>query len=54
MNSMREVNFERFCPECKHFNKSENEEPCDECTNACIRMFSQRPLRFEKEDQNGN
>ena len=42
------IDFEKYCKECKHESKKENEEPCDECLATPAREYSHKPIFFEK------
>lgn len=44
---MKEVNFFRYCAACKHINKGESEEPCDECLDQPVNEYSHKPIHFE-------
>ena len=41
------VSFKDFCPKCKHWNKAENEEPCNECLGVGGNKFTCAPVKFE-------
>lgn len=49
----KEVLFGKFCPECEFAEKSENEEPCDECLEQFYNQDSHKPVKF-KEKSNGD
>lgn len=48
------VEFEKYCPTCKYFNTTrneetqENEEPCNECLEIPARTDSRRPECYEE------
>lgn len=44
------VNFDLYCPACKHFNKNQNEEPCDTCLSVPARKDSRKPEKWEEPD----
>lgn len=50
------VEFDKYCKNCKYFNKAEEEEPCCECLNNPVNEDSHKPLYFEekKEDSPKN
>lgn len=41
------VNFEEYCPQCKHELNKEHEEPCDECLMEPVNQYSHKPVKFE-------
>lgn len=45
----KEVKFEQYCKKCKHYNKKEDEEPCDECLSNPTNLYSHKPINFEEE-----
>ena len=44
----KEVLFDEFCKTCKHFKKSEIEEPCCECLTVPANEYSQKPVKWEE------
>lgn len=44
------VDFKKYCEKCKHFKKKEVEEPCDECLENPVNLFSHKPTKFEEPD----
>lgn len=48
-DSYKEVRFDLYCKKCKHCNKKEDEEPCDECLNNPVNLYSHKPINFEEE-----
>ena len=44
----KEVRFDQYCKKCKHCNKKEDEEPCDECLEACMNEGTNRPRLWEE------
>lgn len=45
------VEFMEWCHKCKHVDKAEIEEPCDECISVAAREFSHKPLKFEAKEE---
>ena len=41
------VEFEKYCPKCKHWKKKEDEAPCRDCVSVAARAFSHKPEKFE-------
>ena len=46
--SIKEVRFDIYCQKCKHYSKSEKEDPCWDCLDQGWNEDSHRPLRFEE------
>ena len=44
----KEVRFDKYCKDCKHKKKKENESPCDECLSEPTKLYSQIPVKYEK------
>lgn len=50
MEQMHLIEFDMYCPACKHYNKDQNEEPCCECLKVPARENSRKPERWEEAD----
>ena len=46
------VEFEQWCPRCKHEDTPGTEEPCNECLSIPARMGSRKPEKWEAKDDN--
>lgn len=42
------VYFEEYCPKCEHYKKSESEDPCWECLDNPVNVWSHKPIKFEE------
>lgn len=47
-DSYKEVYYHKYCKDCVHFEKKENEEPCSECLEKPTNYATDRPVKFEK------
>lgn len=48
----KEVRYDVYCPNCKHYEKSEAEDPCYECLDQGWNENTHRPIYYEeKEDK---
>ena len=47
----KEVRFDQYCQKCKHCNKKEDEEPCYECLNNPVNLYSHKPINFEEKEK---
>lgn len=45
--SYKEVYFGQYCKKCKHVDTKEDEEPCEECLNYPVNLYSHKPVKFE-------
>ena len=43
----REVRFDKYCETCKHKNKNEKEDPCNECLEYGYNTESEKPVNYE-------
>ena len=50
-DNYKEVRFDQYCQKCKHYNKNEDEEPCDECLNNPVNLYSHKPINFEEKEK---
>lgn len=46
----KEVRFDLYCPKCKHEKTDEGEDPCHECLNNGVNVYSRKPMNFEGKD----
>lgn len=46
----KEVYFGEYCQTCKHEKKSETDEPCDDCLNEPVNLYSHKPIKWEEKD----
>lgn len=46
--NMKEVYFEKYCKTCRHEQKAEYEEPCDDCLEESVNLYSHKPVRWEE------
>lgn len=44
----RMVDFEKWCPKCKHNDIAENTIPCAYCMETSIRDYTDKPEKFEE------
>jgi len=42
------VEFEKYCIDCKYYDKPETEEPCRECISTAARLYSHKPAHFKE------
>ena len=47
----KEVDYKTYCPKCDHYEKNEDESPCDHCLSRPFREGSHRPAYFKSEDE---
>ena len=47
-DGMKFVNFDEYCEFCKHFNKAETDEPCNECLAEPVNFYSHKPVKYEE------
>lgn len=45
------VDFDRYCSQCKYFEKTEDEHPCDRCLTVPAREGTRKPLHFKEKDR---
>lgn len=41
------VNFFEYCAKCKHEEKLDKVEPCNECLDNPVNQHSDKPVKFE-------
>lgn len=50
-NSEKIVDFHRYCQFCIHFEKGENEAPCDDCLAHPTNTYSEQPVRYDANER---
>ena len=48
--SYKEVYFDRYCRSCKHKEINESAEPCHDCLNEPVNVYSHKPVMYEKSE----
>lgn len=48
VNKQKIVLFDKYCPICKHYKKTEDEDPCWECLDDPVNVWSHKPVRFKE------
>lgn len=49
-NDHKIVFFDIYCKDCKHSEKNETEDPCNECVSYTVNINSHKPINFEKKE----
>ena len=49
-NSYKEVYFDQYCKTCKHKELPEDKDPCDDCLNEPVNIYSHKPVKWEKDE----
>lgn len=47
----KEVYFGHYCKRCKHWELSEDKDPCDECLANPANLYSHKPIKFEEKSK---
>lgn len=50
-NEYREVDFERYCANCKYQRNEETDSPCDECLEEPVNLYSTKPTKWEQKGE---
>ena len=45
------VDYDIYCPKCKHKDLDSAEDPCDECLGQPWNTDSRKPVNFEEEEK---
>ena len=45
------VNYNLYCPNCKHSNRREYEDPCFDCLDEPYNDGSRVPVKFEEKEK---
>lgn len=44
----KEVYFHEYCKKCEHSKVKNHEEPCNECLENPVNLYTHRPVKFEE------
>lgn len=47
----KEVHFHDYCVNCKYYDRKEEEDPCFECLENPVNLYSHKPLKFKKSEK---
>lgn len=47
-SELKEVRFDTWCQKCRHRNKNEAQDPCNECLEIGMREGSAKPENWEE------
>lgn len=50
----KEVRFDIYCRKCIHFDKLEGEDPCFDCLDEPVNVYSRKPIRFVEDETKGD
>ena len=48
--SYKEVYFDQYCKTCEHEKLKEIDDPCDECLNNPVNLYSHKPVNYKKKE----
>lgn len=46
----KEVYYSQYCPTCKHRDLPEDKDPCHECLNNPMNVYSHKPVNWKERD----
>lgn len=49
--SYKEVYFGEYCKSCKHEKLTESEQPCYDCLNEPVNLYSHKPVKYEERNE---
>lgn len=47
-DSYKEVYFDKYCQTCEHCDLAEDQEPCDDCLNEPVNVYSHKPVFYKE------
>ena len=48
--SYKEVYFDQYCKTCEHEKLKETDDPCDECLNNPVNLYSHKSVNYKKKE----
>lgn len=49
-NDYKEVYFDQYCKTCKYEKRPEKDEPCNECLDNPVNLYSNKPIKYEQKE----
>ena len=49
-DSYKEVYFDQYCKTCKYEKLEEDKDPCDDCLNEPVNVYSHKPVKWKSKD----
>lgn len=46
----KEVRFDIYCKQCIYRDKKESDDPCDECLENPVNVYSHKPVCYKEEE----
>lgn len=47
----KEVYFHKYCESCMHKDLKDTDEPCSECLEEPINLYSHKPVKWEEKEK---
>ena len=47
-DNYKEVYFDQYCKTCKHENLPETDDPCNECLQETVNVYSHKPVKWKE------
>ena len=47
----KEVYFDQYCKDCEHSSLKDTDEPCNECLDHPINLYSHKPVNWVKAEK---
>ena len=47
-DSYKEVYFDQYCNTCEYEKLEESEDPCNECLNEPVNVYSHKPVNWKE------
>ena len=47
----KEGYFHEYCKNCRHKEVEQHEEPCNECLDNPVNLYSHKPVKFEEKER---
>ena len=50
-DTYKEVYFGEYCKNCKYWEKKETDDPCDECLDNPVNLYSHKPVYWKEKGE---
>lgn len=49
--SNQEVYFDQYCKKCKYWDTEDVKDPCNECLETWVNLYSHKPIHFKPKER---
>ncbi len=50
-NNYKEVLYHKYCRNCEHWDILDGDDPCDECLDNPVNLYSHKPIHYKEKEK---